>query len=811
MLKNNFNVAIRNLLRHKFYSCINILGLSIGLTCFLYIALFVTDEFSYDLHHPDYERICRMDFTGTINGNEFITALMCAPAAQAMKQDFPEVAESFRFRGTGNWFIKRKDQDLTFKEENVVNADPNFFEFWSVPLLKGDAKTCLERPHTLVMDETTAKKIFGDDDPIGQIVVLDNETDYEVTGVYPDFPRNSHFHFNIMLTMLDHEDANSPMWMSFDFNTYLKLTTDANPAILEAKFPELLRSKLGPEIQKYMNMSFEDFGATGNTASFGLLPLKDIHLHSDKLGELENNGDIKYVYIFSAIGLFILILACINFMNLATARSANRAKEVGVRKVLGAFRTQLIRQFLVEAILICFISTLLAFELAGLLLPYFNELAGKELILSDLISFEFVGIMTGIMLLVGLLSGSYPAFYLSKFKPSETLKGKVSLGMKSGGIRSTLVILQFTVSIVMIVGTAIVYDQLSFIQSKKLGFDKNQVIMVHDAWILGDQAKAYKQEALRDSRMVSGTLASFLPVGTNNNNNVYFPGTAVNGEETYVVINYYVDHDYIRTLGMEIMEGRDFSRDFPTDTAAVIVNESLVKSMGLENPVGSFVSTYAGGFDNPTIASYKIIGVVKDFHYASMKEGIDALLFHLSEESNGFVSFKVNTNELEETVAFLKTLWDEMAPGQPFAYSFLDERFDRIYEAEQKVGKIFGVFAFLAIFIACLGLFGLASFTAEQRRKEIGIRKVLGASVSHIVNKLSFNFIKLVIVSFAIATPIAYYMMKNWLEDFVYRTDIKIWIFLMAGGVSIAIAYLTMGLQSWKAARSNPVSSLRNE
>lgn len=810
MLKNYLNVALRNLLKHKFYSGINILGLSIGLTTFLFIALFVKDELSYDKGHSQAKNIYRMDFAGSINGNEFITALMSAPAAKTMKEDFPEVVDAFRFRGTGNWFVKRKGQELTFKEENVINADPNFFEFWETRLLAGDPKTCLSRPHTLVMDATTAKKIFGEENPVGQIVVLDNNTDYEVTGVYEDFPKNSHFHYNIMLTMEDRQDAKSNMWMSFNFNTYLKLKEGADPNDLIAKFPGLIESKIGSEIQQFMQMSLEEFGSTGNYALFSLLPLMDIHLHSDKLGELEANGDIKYVYIFSAIGLFILILACINFMNLSTARSANRAKEVGLRKVLGAFRTQLIRQFISEAMLISFLSMVIAFALAYPLLPYFNELAGKKLLATDLFSVEFILIMLAIMLVVGLLSGSYPAFYLSKFRPVETLKGKLTLGFKSGKIRSVLVILQFTVSIIMIVGTAIVFDQLSYIQNKKLGFEKDQVIMINDAWILRDKIQAFKQAALQDSKITAATVASFLPVGTVNNNNVYFAGKTANGKETYILNNHWIDYDYMQTLGMEIDRGRSFSKDFPSDSTAAILNESAVRQMGLENPIGSYISTYDGRQDSLFTISYKVIGVVKDFHFESLKANINPLVFHLGE-STGYVALKVNTTELAGTLNYLETTWDEMAPGQPFAYSFMDERFDRIYASEQQVGTIFGVFAFLAIFIACLGLFGLASFTAEQKRKEIGIRKVLGASVSHIVHKLSLNFIKLVLLAFLLAAPIAYFGMQAWLEDFVYRTEIKIWIFLLAGFVSAGIAWLTMGFQSWKAARANPVQSLRNE
>lgn len=811
MLRNYFSVAFRNLLKHKFYSGINILGLSIGLACFLFIMLFVTDELSYDHHVPDAARIYRMDFTGAINGNEFVTALMCAPGAKTMKADFPEVEDAFRFRNTGNWFIKRKGQELTFKEEKVIYADPNVVDFWGLPLVYGDAATCLSRPKTLLLDQTTARKIFGDENPVGQMVVLDNKHDYEVTGVYADLPRNSHFHYNVMITMLDRKEAEQNFWMSFNFNTYLKLRPDADPVALEAKFPSLVESKVGPEVQQFMNMSLEEFSSTGNYAGFYLFPLEKIHLYSDKMGELEANGDIKYIYIFSAIGLFILILACINFMNLATARSANRAKEVGIRKVMGAFRSQLIRQFISEAMLLTLLSTLVAFALAWVLLPHFNDLAEKKLESADLLSPAFLLIMSGILVLVGLISGSYPAFYLSAFRPAETLKGKVALGLRSGRIRSTLVVFQFTISIIMIVGTAIVFDQLTYIQNKKLGFNKEQIIMVQDAWILGDKVESFKTEALRDSRVVSGTVASFLPVNTENNNNVYFPGKAVSGTETYILNNHWIDHDYFETLGMEIVQGRAFSKDFPSDTAAAIINESAIRHMGLQMPVeGQYLSTYDGGQDTTYLVSYKIVGVVKDFHYASLKENIQPLVFHLGK-STGYVSFKINTADAEATVSHLRTVWDDLAPGQPFAYSFLDERFDRLYSAEQRIGKIFGVFAGLSIFIACLGLFGLASFTAEQRRKEIGIRKVLGASVSHIVNKLSLSFIKLVLVAFAIATPIAYYAMKVWLDDFVFRTDIKVMTFVLSGVAAAGIAWLTMSYQSWKAARANPVVSLRNE
>jgi putative ABC transport system permease protein len=801
MFKSYLIITFRNLFRHKFYSAINILGLSIGLTCFLFIAIFVVDELSYDKDFFEAENIYRMDFSGNINGSEFITALMSAPGAKTMVADYPEVVDAFRFRGTGNWYVKRKDKDLSFKEENVINADPNFFTFWNLELVLGDKTTCLSKPRTLVMDQTTATKIFGDEDPVGQMVVLDSELDYEVTGVYADFPKNAHFQYNIMLTMLDRKDAEANMWMSFNFNTYLRLDPTASPAPLEAKFPELIETRLGPEIQQYMNMSLEDFSNAGNSAGLSLMPLKEIHLYSDKLGDLEANGDIKYVYIFSAVGLFILILACINFMNLATARSANRAKEVGLRKVMGAIKGQLVGQFIAEAILITFISTIISYGLAIYLLPYFNVLSGKELLVDELVSTDMLLGMGLIIVVVGLLAGSYPAFYLSSFQPVETLKGKLSLGSKSGGLRSVLVVLQFTVSIIMIIGTVVVFNQLSFIQNKKLGFEKDHLLMIEDAWILGDKMEAFKNEALRDSKINSGTVASFLPVNTTNNNNIYFAGKNATGQSV-ILNNHYVDYDYIATLGMEVLDGRAFSKDFLSDSTSVILNESAVKQMGLENPIGSYVAGYDQIGDSTFVVAYKVIGVLKDFHYKSLKTNIDPLAFFIGKNTE-YVTFKISGDDVKGTIARVHTLWDEFAPGQPFAHSFLDERFDNMYASEQKIGKIFGVFAFLAIFIACLGLFGLASFTAEQKRKEIGIRKVLGASVGHIVNKLSFSFIKLVVISFLVASPIAYFGMDMWLEDFVYRVDISAWVFLGSGIAAAVIAWLTMGFQSWKAARTS--------
>ncbi len=752
-----------------------------------------------------------MDFSGTINGNTFITTLAGPATAETMINDYPEVIDALRFRGGWERLIKEKETNINFKQERVYWVDNNFFTFFDLKLINGDPNTVLDRPDAIVLSQSTARKILGDQDPLGQILIVDNNQSFEVTGIFEDFPPNMHFHCDVLLPMENREESKQKVWLGFNFNTYLKLTPDTNPDSLEAKFPALVEKYIGPEIEQFLGQSMEEFEEAGNSGGFELFPMKDIHLYSDKLGELETNGSIQYVYIFSAIAMFILILACINFMNLSTARSANRAKEVGVRKVMGAYKNQLVGQFLSEAFLITLISILIAFGVSYILLPYFNEMSDKAISTEMLFSPFFIVVMLIVLIVVGFLAGSYPAFYLSKFKPVEVLRGKVNLGLKSGGIRSTLVVIQFTVSIIMMIGTAIVLNQLNFIQNKKLGYDKEQVIMIDDAWLLDNNINAFKNEAIRSSNVYSGTVATFLPVGTTNNNNLWFKGKNAGSGDNNVVHNYRIDHDYISTLGMEIIKGRDFSRDFPNDTANIIMNEAAARQFGFEEPIGEYLSRYWGQMDNPTSQTFKVIGLVKDFHFSTMRESIAPLIFTL-EEARGFISFKVDGTNITESILSIRKLWDEMAPGQPFEYSFLDDRFNDMYESEQRIADIFSVFAALAIFIACLGLYGLASFTAEQKTKEIGIRKVLGATISQIIALLSKEFIRLVIISFVFGSIISYFTMKSWLEEFVYRININNpTSFVLAGSTALFIAWMTMSFQSYKAARTNPVNSLKDE
>lgn len=811
MIKNYLVVAFRNLRKHHFYSLINILGLTLGLTSVILISLYVIDELSYDLHQKDAARIYRMDFDGNINGNRFNTALASAPVAETMVEDYPEVVDATRLRGTGNWLVRKEGEMTSYKENKVIFADQNFFDFFNIPLRKGTAETALAQPNTVALSQSLATKIFGDEDPIGQSIVLDNDINAEVKAVYEDMPSNMHFHFDMLISMEGREEANSQMWMSFNFNTYLKLTEGANARDLEAKFPELIQKYMGPEVEQYMGQSLKEFMENGNQAAFYLFPMQDIHLYSDKLGELEQNGDIRYVVIFSAIAIFILILACINFMNLATARSAGRAKEVGIRKTMGAYRQQLIYQFLTEAVLISFLSILLSIAVTMIVLPYFNELADKSIDWQNLFTSKFMAVYFGILILVSLLAGSYPAFYLSAFRPVEVLKGKLASGFKGRGLRSALVVLQFTVSIVMMLGTYFVFHQLSYIQNKKLGYEKEHVLMVQDAWLLGEKAATLKQELRNHTQIKHATLSGYSPVGGSNNNNLWFKGTSSSQSDSHVITQYFVDYDYLDVYGIRVLSGRAFSKDFASDSSAILINEEAARQFGLEDPLGKTLSTYREFGDNPILKPFKVIGVVKDFHFSNMREKIAPLIMLLGE-SRGYLSLKVSPDNVDQTLSHVENKWSEFGPGQPFEYTFMDQRFDNLYENEARIGKVFSVFAFLAIFIACLGLYGLAAFTTEQKRKEIGIRKVLGASTFQILTLLSKEFLQLVLIAFLIGSLIGYWGMNEWLSDFAYRISINNPLaFILTGAGAFLIAWLTMSAQSFRAATSNPANSLKEE
>ena len=805
MLRNYFKIAFRNLLRNKTFSAINVLGLSLGISTCLLILLFVQQELSYDSFNEKADRIVRVVFRGTVQGEKMKEASVMPPTAQTLKKDYPEVLEATRLRMEG--FPRISYADKTFKENAFAYADSNFFQVFTLPLIEGDANTALLEPNTIVISETVARKYFGTTDPIGKVLQLkDWNNSFKITGVMHKIPANAHFHFDLFASMASLPESREPSWMTSEFYTYLVLPAGYDYKKLQSKLPQVIEKYMGPQLKKALGMDLAEFRQKGNDVGLYLQPLKDIHLHSDLNLEMEAGGDIKYVYIFSAIALFMLLIACINFMNLSTASASKRAKEVGIRKVMGSLKSQLVNQFLMESLMLTFIALLISLAVVYWALPILNSLSGKNLSLNMLQNTWLIPGLLLFALFTGLIAGSYPAFFLSSFKPVAVLKGKITSVRKTVSLRSGLVVFQFIISILLIVGTTIVYKQLSYIQHEKLGYDKDQVLIVEESYWLGKNQEAYKQKLLQDPRVVGVSGSGYLPAGNSYNNNfMLYPENK--SDEFVKTLQYDVDYTYIPTLGMQMVEGRNFSKTFGTDSTGIIINEAAAKAFGWQKDALNHQLTWPD--NNGKKISFHIIGVVRDFHFKSMHERISPLVMVLARNFDNII-VKAKTRDISGLIATMKKNWDPMAET-PFTYSFLDERFKHTYEAEQKLGLILGIFAGLTIFVACLGLFGLATFTAEQRTKEIGIRKVLGASVSGIVGLLSKDFLKLVSIAFVIASPVAWFMMNKWLQDFAYRTSISVWVFVLAAVLAIAITIITVSFRAIRAALNNPVNSLRSE
>lgn len=803
MFRNFFKTAWRNIRKNKLFSAINILGLSIGIALCFIIMLYVQDELSYDRFNKNADNIARVVFNANINGGKISEAGIMAPVAQAMKNDFPEVQDATRLLQLGKPKINYKEK--AFKDDQFALIDPNFFSIFTLPMIEGDAKTALLEPHSIVLTKATAEKYFGKEDPIGKNIGFDNNKEfYKVTGVMENIPANSHFHFDLVGSMTGWEQAKSDSWMYGNFFTYLLLKPGTDPGKMETKLPAMVEKYMGPQIQQNMGLSLAQFRTKGNDLGFKLQPLTSIHLYSATTTEMEPGGNASYVYIFAGIAIFMLIVACINFINLSTASASKRAKEVGVRKVAGSGRFQLIRQFLSESLMITMFSLVIAFVLVKIALPVFNEISGKQL------SFDVMPILAFIALglLVGLVAGIYPAFYLSSFKPIVVLKGRLSANNKSFALRSSLVVFQFFISVGLIISTIVVYQQMKYIQNKKLGYDKEQLVTIPNSWALGKNEQVYKQELLKDPRVLNATLSWYKPAGpTNNNNALAYPEGHDN--QLMTTLEYHVDEQYIPTMGMQMATGRNFSPAFPTDSLGMIINESAARAFGwgTMNAVGKTIIRQNS--DRGANAAFHVVGVVKDFNFKSLHEPITPLLMVLQPE--GGLIFKIKTTDVAGLLAAMKKQWDAFNTDEPFSYAFMDDLYNKTYSAEQKTGTILNIFSILTIFVACLGLFGLATYTAEQRTKEIGIRKVLGASVTQVTQMLSKEFLNLVLIASLIAFPAAWWAMHQWLQSFAYRIEISWWVFAIAGLAALFIALLTVSFQAIKAAIANPVKSLRTE
>ncbi|HEX9650535.1 MAG TPA: ABC transporter permease [Cyclobacteriaceae bacterium] len=798
MVKNYLKIAFRNIANQKLYSFINIMGLTIGIAGSIFILFYVVDELSYDKFHTDAKRIYRVGLQGKIAGQEINVIYTCPPLANAMANEFPEVESAVRLGQ--NLEILFRYEDMIFYESDVLDADSNFFSFFSFKLLKGNPETCLAEPNSLVITEDMAQKYFGNEDPIGKILVIGNQnTSYKVTGVSENPPHNSHFTYKALLTTVSQDQFRDDIWLNNGIHTYYKLRPDATNENMPDKFEDLVIKYVGPEVQQFMGISLDQFKSSGSEYGYYSQRLLDIHLKSNQEGELGVNGNITYVYIFSAIGIFILVIACINFMNLSTARSAGRAKEVGLRKTLGSLRSNLIGQFLTEAVLYTIISTALGIITVYLLLPLFNLIAGKEHTIATLLNPAIMGSLATIVLVTGLLAGSYPAFYLTSFKVTEVLKGKLKSGMKSSGVRSVLVIFQFAISIILIICTTLVYQQLNFVRHKNLGFDKEKVIVIQNTAPLGNNREPFKNSLLSFAEIESASFSTHVIPGTTNTTVFRSQGEDID----HIMSVYSADYDHLETFGFELKEGRFFSSDFPADSTSIVLNEAAVAEFGLEDPIGSEI------FYSPQNQTFKVIGVLKDFNYESLRNEVGPHALFLTHADNR-LAIKYS-GEAASTVKLIKSKWEELAPNEPFEYYFLDDKFNALFKSEQQLGELFTIFTGLAIFIACLGLFGLASFMAERRTKEIGIRKALGASTPALIQLLSTEFTKLVIISFVISILPAWYFMSSWLDNFAFRIELSPLVFVLAGFGALLLAWITVGYQSIKVAGSNPVNSLRYE
>jgi len=804
MLKNYLKVALRNLWKNKAFSAINILGLASGLAVCLLIVLYVVDELSYDKYNVNADRIYRLDADIYFNNTSAIFAVAPDPLALTLKREYPVVQEMTRVNNQNDILIKKDNQNV--QDHHCGYVDSTFFKVFTIPMIAGNASTALKEPNSIVIDETTAKKYFHSTDVVGKTLYVDNNTNCKITGVIKDIPRQSHFHYHFLRP----RGKDNESWLSNNTFNYILVKPGVSRAEMQKDVDATINKYIGRDLEQQLHSSLKDLQSKGNHFIYRMMPLTDIHLHSNKQYEAEANSDITYVYIFSVIAIFILLIACVNFMNLSTARSANRAKEVGIRKVVGSLRTSLITQFLTESVLLSFFSLVLAILIAALLLPLFNQLANKHMSVATLFSTWLFPVMIGLVTVVGCIAGSYPAFYLSSFQPIQVIKGKIAKGFRNSWLRSSLVVFQFSISIILIIGTIVIYNQINFIRAKKIGYKRDQVILVHNIYNLNENRKLFRDQ-LKDIPGVDNATEGDMPVANSFDNEGWFRDPSFDATKAVVLNNFYVDEHYIPTLGMEMKEGRNFSKDFPTDSSGVILNEAAVKVLGFKDPFKE--TLYRPDFHKDgtiTPAPFHVVGVVKDFNFHSLHEAVAPLIIQFGD-NYGSVAVRVNTKNINSVISSIESKWHAMAPGQPFNYSFMDDDFNNIYTTEQQTGKLFITFAIFAIFIGCLGLFGLVTYAAEQRTKEIGIRKVLGASVGGIVAMLSKDFARLVLIASVIAFPVAWWTMHSWLQSFAYRTGISWWIFIIAALAAVMIAMITVSFQAIKAAIANPVKSLRTE
>ncbi|WP_299800518.1 ABC transporter permease [uncultured Maribacter sp.] len=805
MFRNHLKIAWRSLKKDKLFAAIKIGGFAVGIAACLLIALFIRNEVGYDQHYANKYQMYRVVLEGMYKGEVMKSTHFQLPFADALQSDFPEIVKAGKVNttgifGAGKRGIRLADESQNNLEDGFLLADQEAFEILEVKLEQGNPNTALANPKSIVISESKAVKYFKNEAIIGETIILDNDASkpYTVTGVMKDTPKNSHLEYDFLIPI---EDTNAS-WTNQNYFTYVLVDPNTNVQQLEKKMVSIVEDYIIPAQRERGRAP--DFIDVLRTMEYKLQPITDIHLYSDiKMADGLKHGDIRFVWLFAAIAGFVLLLAVINFINLSTAKSANRAKEVGLRKTIGAYKSNLVVQFMTESILFSFVSFILGVLLAWALLPAFNTIASKTIEMPWAI-WWFIPVVLLFALLVGTLAGLYPAFYLSAFKPVNVLKGSLSIGSKSGKLRSGLVIFQFTTSVILIIATLIIYQQMDFILQKELGYDKEQVVILEGTGVLGNSAENFKEQLLQLPQVKAATISNYLPVdGGSRNGNTFRREDEGNEGRGIPAQIWRVDYDYIKTLGITLNAGRDFSKQFASDSLnSIIINTNMQRELGLENPVGKEI--------NNNGQMFKVIGVVDDFHFKSLKEDISSLSLVIGKDL-GSISLKLEKGNVNQALESIQTLWNKNVPNQSINYSFLDQEFSRMHDDVERMGKIFNSFALFAILVACLGLFALSAFMVEQRKKEISIRLVLGAPFKSIYKLLTLDFMKLILVSIIIAVPIGWYMMTRWLEDFAYHITIGWGIFLVAGLIAFTIAILTISYQSVGAALIQPLKSLRKE
>ncbi|WP_149274585.1 ABC transporter permease [Pareuzebyella sediminis] len=804
MLKAHLKIAWRSIKRDRLFTLIKIGGFAVGIAACLLIALFIKNELSYDAHYQNKDRIYRVVMQGQMNGETLKSVHFQRLFAETLESTYPEIEKAGKINtselfGAGRRSLRVKGASQSNFEEGFIFADQQAFEILEFDLKEGNLHQVLANPGSIVMTEEKASKYFPNGNALGSTIFLDNDTGkpYTVTGVIKENPlEKSHLDFDFLLVI---EDKNTS-WTTTNYFTYLLVDQNTSIASLENKMSAILEDYFIPAQME--RGAGQDFVEVLKTLEYRLQPITDIHLKSDiKMGDRLKHGDIRFVWLFAAIAGFVLLLAVINFINLSTAKSANRAKEVGLRKTVGAFKGNLVSQFLTESVIFSLISFVIGVLLAWTLLPTFNSIAVKNMVM-PWAAWWFLPLIVFVALIVGVLAGLYPALYLSAFKPVNVLKGNLSIGSKSGRLRSGLVVFQFTTSVVLIIGTLIIYQQMNFILDKKLGFDKEQVLMVEGTNLLNDNIQTFKDRLLALSEVKSVSVSDYLPVdGTKRNGNSFQKADGGDQERRVPSQKWRVDFDYINTLGIHVKKGRGFSKEFASDSSAIVINTAMARELGFDNPIGKHIDN---GQD------WTIIGVMEDFHFKNLKEEITPLSLVIGN-SPSIVSIKLNAGATTPALQDIEEVWQEYVPNQAFEYTFLDQEFAQMHDDVQRMGKIFNSFALFAILVACLGLFALSAFLVEQRKKEISIRLVLGAPFKSIYQLLTMEFMKLIVVSICIAIPIGWYLMNRWLEDFAYRITIGWGIFISAAMIALAIAMLTISYQSIAAAFMKPLKSLRTE